>query len=517
MSDQFPGAEASPSGRDHHSRSSGSFRRRLCSTHHTDIGTLYLCLSVVSGIVGALFSVLMRFELQAPGLQLFPDGQTWNLVMTAHGLIMVFFMVMPALIGGFGNWLVPTMIGASGMAFPRLNMLGFWLMIPSLALLLGSTLVGMNTGEGRTEGLPLPGTARAPGLSLDLAILALLLAGTSLVTGAINFIATIFNMRAPGMTFHKLPLFVWAVLVTAFLLVLTVPVLAGAITLLVMGGTPGGALFQSGSGGDPLLFQRVLWFFGHPEAYIMIVPSFGIVSHIIATFARRPVVGYLGMVYAMCAIGLIGFVVWAQQMYTSGMSFKTDSYFGIAILIISIPTAIILLSWIATMWRRAPALKTPMLYAIGFMVIFIFGGAAGAIMRSGSPDVSVHATYFVVAHFHLVLSLGAVFAALGGWYYWIGAMSGRQYPELWGKIQFWTMFVGVNLTMIPQYVLGLDGMPRHTPDYPDSFAGLNFISSIGAYTGFASGMIFCGIALYTLIKGSRVGDDYWGERADARS
>ncbi len=526
-------ADAAIHGHDEHAKK-GFFTRWFMSTNHKDIGILYLFTAGAVGFISVLFTVYMRLELMEPGVQYMclegarfiadstqectPNGHLWNVMITYHGVLMMFFVVIPALFGGFGNYFMPLHIGAPDMAFPRMNNLSYWMYVAGVTLGIASMLAPGGDGQsGAGVGWVLypPLSTSETGISMDLAIFAIHLSGASSILGAINIITTFLNMRTPGMTLHKVPLFAWSIFITAWLILLSLPVLAGGITMLLTDRNFGTTFFDPAGGGDPILYQHILWFFGHPEVYMIILPGFGIISHVIATFSRKPIFGYLPMVYALVAIGVLGFVVWAHHMYTVGMSLSQQSYFMLATMVIAVPTGIKIFSWIATMWKGSVSFETPMLFAMGFLFLFTVGGVTGVVLSQPGLDRAYHNTYYVVAHFHYVMSLGAAFAIFAGVYFWIGKMSGRQYPEWAGKLHFWMFFIGTNLTFFPQHFLGRQGMPRRYIDYPEAFAYWNYISSWGAFLSFASFVFFIGIVFYTLLAGKRVTEkNYWNEYAD---
>ncbi len=490
---------------DHHGPKSG-FLRWVFTTNHKDIGAMYLWFSLSMFFVGGLFALVIRSELFEPGLQVV-EPEFFNQMTTMHGLIMVFGAVMPAFVG-LANWLIPVMIGAPDMALPRLNNWSFWLLPFSFAILLSTMFMeGGGPNYGWTFYAPLS-TSYAPP-SVTFFIFAMHLMGVSSIMGSINIIATIFNMRAPGMTLMKMPMFVWSWLITSYLLVAVIPVLAGVITMMLMDINFGTSFFDAAGGGDPVLFQHVFWFFGHPEVYIMILPAFGIVSHIIPAFARKPLFGYSSMVYATSSIAFLSFIVWAHHMFTVGIPLVGELFFMYATMLIAVPTGVKVFNWITTMFRGSMTFETPMLFSVAFVVLFTIGGFSGLMLAIAPADFQYHDTYFVVAHFHYVLVPGAIFAIFAAMYYWLPKMTGHMYPEWLGKLHFWLSFVGMNLTFFPMHFIGLAGMPRRIPDYNMQFADFNMVASIGAFAFGFTQLLFLAIVIITIRQGKKAEAKSW--------
>jgi len=468
----------------------------IMSTNHRVIGTLYFILGAFAGLMGTAYSIIIRLELSSADFSILNfNNQIYNSVVTTHAILMIFYFIMPIMIGGFGNWFIPIMIGAPDMSFARLNNFSFWLLVPSFFLINLSTICDLGSGTGWTMYPPLSDILYHPGIAVDLAIFSLHLAGISSIAGSINYILTIYNMRAKLMTFLKMPLFIWATLITSFLLVASLPVLAVALTLLISDRHFNSSFFDPNGGGDPVLYQHLFWFFGHPEVYILILPAFGVVSHVLCVFSNKKIFGYRGMVAAIMLIGILGFIVWGHHMYTVGLDVDSRGYFMGATMCIAVPTGIKIFSWLGTIWGGIINFKTPFLFSIGFLILFTIGGITGIVLSNATIDVSLHDTYYVIAHFHYVLSMGAVFGFFSAFYFWYWKITGLNYKEKHGKIHFWMTLIGVNLTFFPMHFLGLNAMPRRIPDYPDVYVFWNTIISFGSLFTFSVLILFYFIIL----------------------
>jgi len=471
--------------------------RWLFTTNHKDIGTMYLWFAMVMFFAGGAMALVIRLELFAPGLQ-WVQPEVFNSLTTVHALVMIFGAVMPAFVG-FANWLIPMQIGAADMAFPRMNNWSFWLLIPPALLLMASFFV---PGGAAASGWTLyPPLVTQGGISVDMTILAIHILGASSIMGSINIITTILNLRAPGMTLMKMPMFTWTWLITAYLIIAVMPVLAGAVTMLLTDRHFGTSFFNAAGGGDPTMFMHIFWFFGHPEVYILILPAFGIMSQIIPAFARKPLFGYASMVYATASIAILSFIVWGHHMFTVGMPSAGQLFFMYATMLIAVPTGVKVFNWIATMWRGSMTFETPMLFAIGFVFLFTMGGFSGLVLAIVPVDITLHNTYYVVAHFHYVLFPGAIFGLMAGTYFWLPKWTGKMYNETLGKWHFWLSAIAFNITFFPQHFLGLAGMPRRIPDYALQYAEWNAISSIGAFMLGFSQLLF----LYNVVQCIRSG------------
>jgi cytochrome c oxidase subunit I len=491
----------------HHDAHPTGISRWLFSTNHKDIGTLYLLFALLMWFVGGAMALVIRAELFMPGLQV-TDPHFYNQMVTMHALVMIFGAVMPAFVG-FANWQIPMMIGAPDMALPRMNNWSFWILPFAFTLLL-SSLFFQDQGGAPSGGWTLyPPLSVQGGIGTDMAILSIHMMGISSVLGAINVIATILNMRAPGMTFMKMPLFVWTWLITAFLLLGAMPVLAGAVTMLLTDRHFGTSFFDAAGGGDPVLFQHIFWFFGHPEVYILILPAFGLISEVIPTFSRKPLFGYNSMVYAVASIAFLSHIVWAHHMFTVGMPLGGELYFMFATMLIAVPTGVKVFNWIATMWRGSLSFETPMLFAIAFVILFTIGGLSGLMLAIVPADFQYHDTYFVVAHFHYVLVTGAVLAIFAGAYYWLPKWTGYMYSEKLGQWHFWLSIIGMNLTFFPMHFLGLAGMPRRIPDYNVMFTEFNQWETVGAFILGLSQILFVIAVIKAIRGGKKASDKVW--------